>query len=252
VLELVRDAGVVAPLAYTGWQLREALRAYAPSPEAGSFLVGWQQGFGHAIPSLGDTAQAVTVIVGVAIALFVATRAIRDAREGRAQGQRVALSRLISEATLVLAVPAGRLGRARTRLTNAAATLNASLQSTVDYFAGLSANGRKGAGIGLHRTCAKMTRRLGQLADEIVESVLAGDDASDLLAQFRAAAGQLSSLLAEGGAGGHDFDEDAVGPGRDSAAAEFIDAVHKAMAEMSGTALVPAPKSDILLREEAL
>ncbi|WP_433380835.1 hypothetical protein ACQPZX_16015 [Actinoplanes sp. CA-142083] len=230
LLEILRDLAVLAPPAYVAWQLYEALRAHSE----GSFLAGWQQGFGQTIPTLGDTARTVALTVVAAAALYLVSRMVRDLRDGRAQRLRVRLSSLIGEATLSLALPAG----ARDRLTRSAALLKASLQSTIDYFAGLSA-GAGGGAAGLHRNSARLARKLGLLADEIVDAALAGKDVSDLLGQFHATAAQLSRLFAD--------EDPEFGPA--AAAARFEDAVRETAAP-SGSDIVPAPRMEVARRED--
>ncbi|WP_432967409.1 hypothetical protein [Dactylosporangium sp. CA-233914] len=237
-VELLRDIAILAPPAYTAWRLAEALHAWSGSGASGSFLAGWQQGFGHTVPTLGETGRPVALAVTVAAALTVAARVFRDMRDGRVRRHRVRLSRLISEATLALAVPAGNTAR----LTQAAATLKASLRSTVDYFAGLTAAARGGADPGLHRNSARLAFRLGLLADDIVDAALAGQDVWDRLEEFDELTGQLSGLLNRAA-------DDESGGGPAGAAARFADAVREVVPRPPADDVVPAPRADLDLRE---
>ena len=218
LLLTVRNVAVLAPPAYTAWRLYEALAAHERSGGSGSFLAGWQQGFGHTVPTLADTGRTVALAAAAAVALSLVTWIVYAVRDGRGQRRRIQLSRLISEATLAVAAPVAAVARARHRLTRAATALKTSLQSTVNYFAGLSAGGRGGAAPGFHRASARLALRVSLLADEIVDAALAGEDVSGRLEEIRTMAERLSHLLAE-------VADDEADPGLAAAVHQFTDTV---------------------------
>jgi len=178
-LELLRDALVFVPVAYTWWKIAEALEAFSSYRGSDPFLLAWQRGFvaegSASVPQVEPLARsAITVasVLAMVVALTVVTHLGRGLYERRLVSKQRRLAALLAEATQIVigATAPGDAAGTRAELATIAAKVS--------------------------KASSDLSEKLGNASDAIVSAVKTGPG-SDLQRMFEkwvAAADKLERL----------------------------------------------------------
>jgi hypothetical protein len=105
--EMIRDALVFVPVAYTWWKISDALEAFSSYRGGDPFLLAWQRGFVAAdadastrkVEPLAQSAMTVASVIGLVILLTVVTHVGRGWYERQVVARQHRLGALLADAT---------------------------------------------------------------------------------------------------------------------------------------------------------